>query len=363
MYVREREGRPVRRVVRGTCYVLALIVLAGCGQQASHRAAVLPAPLWQSYVSRFVSPEGRVIDTGQSGITTSEGQGYGMLLAVAADDRSRFERLWQWTQRHLGVRPDGLLAWRWRPAGQGHAAGVSDINNATDGDLLVAWALLRAARRWRHDAYEVAARHLAIAIRTTLVTATAIGPVLLPGEKGFVHAQTLTLNPSYWVFPALRALETVDPNPIWQQLRRSGRHLLAEVRYGPAGLPADWLDITAGVPRLSVHKPPRFGFEAIRVPLYWIWDGESANTPALLGVAAFIERPQAAAWVDLVSGQQAGYAPTPGERAVATLIRACLAPAPRTLPPDLDRLPEQADYYNASLILLARLAWATRCAA
>jgi endoglucanase len=93
---------------------------------------------WRDYKSRFISEQGRVIDTANGGISHSEGQGYGMLLAVAADDRAGFDALWGWTRANLMVRDDELIAWRWEPDKR---PAVADMNDAADGDLLVAWAL------------------------------------------------------------------------------------------------------------------------------------------------------------------------------------------------------------------------------
>jgi endoglucanase len=97
---------------------------------------------WRSYAARFIAPEGRVIDNANGGVSHSEGQGYGMLLAAKAGDAARFDALWRWTAHTLQIRKDGLLAWKWDPA----AKAVTDTNNATDGDILVAWALLDARR-------------------------------------------------------------------------------------------------------------------------------------------------------------------------------------------------------------------------
>ncbi|WP_239514610.1 glycosyl hydrolase family 8, partial [Klebsiella pneumoniae] len=79
--------------------------------------------------------------------------GYGMLLAVAAGARAAFERIWGWTRANLMVRSAALAAWRWAPD---HRPGVSDMNNATDGDILVAWALTEAAEAWGEPAYRTA---------------------------------------------------------------------------------------------------------------------------------------------------------------------------------------------------------------
>ena len=71
------------------------------------------ATAWTAWKARFVTDAGRVVDTGNQGISHSEGQGFGMLLAVAANDRPTFERIWGWTRANRMVRDDQLLAWRW----------------------------------------------------------------------------------------------------------------------------------------------------------------------------------------------------------------------------------------------------------
>lgn len=316
-------------------------------------AGCAPAPetdlepeLWAVYAARFVTAEGRVVDTGQGGITTSEGQGFAMLLAEAAGERDGFERLWTWTRRALDVREDGLLAWQWR-----EGEGVVDANNATDGDLLVAWALARAAGRWGEPAYAEAAAAIARAVRGGVVVESAVGPVLLPGREGFVHGEALTVNPSYWVFPAFTALDRVDPHPLWGRLAGSGDRLLAHARYTVAGLPADWLEIEGERIALATRKPPRFGFEAVRVPLYALWSGRDPRASPHLGVAAFLGGPRAAGWLDLRTEARAGFPPTPGQLAVSRLILDCIGGSSRPVPAGLP-----ADYYDASLVLLARVA-------
>ncbi|HAI06581.1 MAG TPA: endoglucanase, partial [Pantoea sp.] len=92
---------------------------------------------WDSFKSRFVTSEGRVIDTANNNVSHTEGQGYGMLLAVANDDRVTFDRLWQWTRSQLGNPQTDLFYWRYTP---GTANPVADKNNAADGDVLLAWA-------------------------------------------------------------------------------------------------------------------------------------------------------------------------------------------------------------------------------
>ena len=61
-----------------------------------------------------------------------------------------------------------------------------DGNNATDGDLFIAWALYRAGRQWNDAAYLQAGTEISRDIRAKLLGQSPHGPYLLPGERGFV---------------------------------------------------------------------------------------------------------------------------------------------------------------------------------
>src|SRR5207237_725785 len=50
----------------------------------------------ERFMRRYVDADGRVVRRDQGGDTVSEGQAYAMLLAVALDDRARFDRVWDW---------------------------------------------------------------------------------------------------------------------------------------------------------------------------------------------------------------------------------------------------------------------------
>ena len=114
---------------------------------------------WARYKARFIAPDGRLVDEAADGVSHSEGQGYGLVLAAYNEDSETFARLWAWTAANLEIRGDHLAAWRWRPRDTPH---VRDKNNATDGDLLIAWGLAEAGRRWRAPAYTAEARRIAL---------------------------------------------------------------------------------------------------------------------------------------------------------------------------------------------------------
>jgi endoglucanase len=165
---------------------------------------------WFLYRNQFLHESGRIIDTGNQGISHSEGQGYGMLMAVAAGDRDSFDRMWRWTERELFIRGDALASWKWDPAASPH---VVDANNATDGDLLIAWALLRARVKWGGDAYLERARQITEAVVAHTLVDTQHGPVLLPGAEGFREDDQPDgpiVNPSYWIFPAISDLGIIS---------------------------------------------------------------------------------------------------------------------------------------------------------
>ncbi len=251
-------------------------VLIGAGAAGLLAAAAGPAwakpfdgAAWRDYAQRFLLPEGRIVDTGNKGISHSEGQGYGLLLAESAGDRAAFDRILGWTQRNLMVREDGLSAWRWQPDG-----GVTDRNNASDGDILIAWSLLRAAQRWKTESYTSAAIAIVKALTPAVVAEQAGMTVLLPGRDGFRKGDSLILNPSYWVFPALRAFAALPGAAVWSKVADSGLVLLSKARFGSFQLPPDWVSLDVGgnvAPAEGFRK--QYGYDAVRVPLYLAWDG------------------------------------------------------------------------------------------
>ena len=161
---------------------------------AATQAEAAPPADWQSFKDRFVAADGRVIDTGNGGISHSEGQGYGLLFAERFGDRDVFDRLLGWTEANLRRRSDALHAWRYRP---GAAVPVDDWNNASDGDLLIAWALLRAGQRWGNQDYTDLGTAIATDLLALCVREVAGTTVLLPAASGFERPGRVIVNPSY----------------------------------------------------------------------------------------------------------------------------------------------------------------------
>ena len=238
------------------------------------------AGTWARYKDKFLKPEGRIIDDANGNISHSEGQGYGMLLAVLADDKAAFSSLWAWTQKNLMKRPDGLVSWKWEAD---KTPNITDANNASDGELLIAWALVEAADRWSTPEYRDAAQKMVIALDKAVGARSGFGRVLLPGADGFAakdREDGPVVNPSYWIFPALERLKPIAPSIDWDGYRASGYTLLRATRFGNANLATDWVSITGGKARPADGFPPRFSYNAVRIPLYLAW-AEKPNTEAL----------------------------------------------------------------------------------
>lgn len=341
MAKRARNVTPWLR--RGLEALVALIITLILIEPAMADAA------WERYKHDFLSMDGRIVDTGNGGISHSEGQGFGMLLAEWHNDQAAFDSLWQWTRRHLARNDRALFAWRFDPAAMPR---VSDTNNASDGDIFIAWALQRAAQRWNDPSYAAAAARIREAISHELVHDYAGYRVLLPGRQGFRGEDYVDLNLSYWVLPALQAFAQADPDAGWQRLIDDGVRLLEHGRFGRYRLPTDWLRLhTDGTLEPAPPWPSRFGFDAVRIPLYFAWAGE-LETPGIAPILAFWNDPSGqspAAWIDVLSEQRAPYAASRGVLAIRAL-----ANGKQSI---IVRAPRSGDsYYTASLLMLARAA-------
>jgi endo-1,4-beta-D-glucanase Y len=275
----------------------------------------LRAEDWAAYRDRFVMADGRVVDDANGAISHSEGQGYGLLLAFSAGDRGAFERIFDFTRNQMLIRDDGLAAWKWDPKASPH---IVDVNDASDGDILIAYALGLAGKAWDEPRYTAAATSLADAIGKHLLKRINGRIVLLPGVQGFAPPDrpqgTMVVNPSYWVYEAFPVLKELAPQHPWDELASAGAELAASARFGSAALPADWVEITATGLRPAEGFPAVFGYNAIRIPLYMVRAGITG--PFLDPYAG----PGAPAVVELTTGGKTDPLNDPGYRMIGALV-------------------------------------------
>ena len=230
-------------------------------------------PAWDSFRSKFVSDEGRVIDRSlPQHVTTSEGQSYALMFALIANDRASFDLILRWTENNLagGDLTGRLPAWDWGQRADG-SWGVIDANAAADADLWIAYALGEAGRLWNDPKYTALAELLAARIlREETADLPGLGLVLLPGPKGF-HSDDVTwrLNPSYLPMQVVRRFAVTYPESDWKKI--AGTSLEIIVRSAPFGFAPEWIDYQAGKGFVAVG-PAVSGtsFNAIRV---YLWAG------------------------------------------------------------------------------------------
>jgi endoglucanase len=279
---------------------LPLIMLfAGPAMAASVNTATAPAASlrvdpgtcapwarWEAFKAKFISADGRVIDLDSSDArTVSEGQAYGLFLALVANDRPEFDKILDLTQNILaqGDLTKHLMAWLWGKRSDS-TWGVIDDNSASDADLWLAYSLLQAGLIWHERRYTalgtVFARRI---LDEESARVPGLGWSVLPGKKGF-HPSTdvWRFNPSYVPLQVLRGLEaaSLDHDKL-QQIIASSVRLLIET--APRGFSPDWAQYHSAKAK-SGFAPDKAtnaqgSYNAIRV---YLWAGmlDSADPEA-----------------------------------------------------------------------------------
>ena len=277
--------RQVRLILRLGAVAIVLVsatIQEGC-------KAEQPWPLWDSYTARFLDGQGRVIDHNGQDKTTTEGEAYAMFFALVAGDRSRFDKLLDWTEANLaqGDLTVRLPAWSWGKAPDGGWR-VLDEHPAADADLWMAYTLCEAGRLWRNPRYEQLGKLMASRVATQeVVLVPGVGTTLIPGAQGFhPDQQTWFVNPSYMPPPLLAYFAKRNPAQPWGEVLDS----LPAILQTNGGFVMDWVSAGATGVKPSVNPgmlmtglssaAPVGSYDAIRM---YLWVGMS--DPKTRGVA------------------------------------------------------------------------------
>ncbi|MEM8665782.1 MAG: glycosyl hydrolase family 8, partial [Pseudomonadota bacterium] len=251
--------------------VLPAPALANSHLQA---APIISESEWASYTNRFLERNGRIVDIEKSGVSHSEGQGYGMILAVYANDEAGFRRMLNFTFNEMRGRKDGLISWLYNP--HTHPR-IADPNNASDGDVLVAYALVKAAVQWNDASYLKKAEPLIDAIGRHLLVRHGDMVLLKPAAFGFdphTHSDGPVVNLSYFIYGAFPLFAEINDRHPWIEAWQSGLMLTARSLAGREALAPDWITL-----RRERYMEPASGFakkssyDAVRIPLYMMLGG------------------------------------------------------------------------------------------
>lgn len=261
-------------------WLLCSCLAVGCGLATQQSFACDDWPLWRAYTDRFIQGDGRVVEFSAEGRTTSEGQAYALFFSLVSNDRERFERILDWTERNLVQGPLGehLPAWLWGRDDDGQWQ-VLDQNSASDADLWIAYTLLQAGRLWEEPDFSAQGKRLMTQIKSKeVITLPNLGPMLLPAPEGFrLNEGTWRFNPSYAPLHILRALTAYDPQGPWQPIADNTLAMIKAV--SPRGLVPDWVAYAQERGFLSDPVAGAVGsFDAIRV---YLWAGMLPNKDPL----------------------------------------------------------------------------------
>jgi endo-1,4-beta-D-glucanase Y len=304
----------------------AALGLAACGGGGGHtrgsasasgtareqHAGSSPTDAAEAFLNTYAVPNGRVVRIDQGDDTVSEGQAYGMLLAVAVGDRRRFDAIWAWTRQHL-ENSDGLFAFHWQ---DGH---VVDAQPATDADLDIARALLVGACRFGESSLRSQALRVGRAILAHEVARAGSLQVLLAGPWANL-GDHLVFDPSYADPTTLRALAQASGDPQFTAVSDGATTLVNELT---RPLPPDWAIVNkqTGQPTPvsaanSTSGPGLFSFDAPRTLVRF---AESSAPGARSAVARAWSVFSATPPADIVTQHQLSGAPAGSDKNPVTL--------------------------------------------
>lgn len=341
-------------------------VMAGLGALAGLGAATgVPAygqdadlevnlrDVWAAWQASNLDASGRVVDRFQEDASHSEGQAYGMLIAATVGDRRAFDSMETWARVNLAVRPDNLLAWRWLPNAPER---VPDTNNASDGDLFRAWALLKASRKFSVPEYRDIAQRIAADLVATCIVdlpGSKPMPLMLPAAQGFRTANGFIYNPCYSMPLAMTELATAFDMPVLARAARNAVDL--DGRLARDGVVPDWVEIEGADIRPAQNFSFNAGYEAMRIPLFLIWSGLKEHPAVLRYAEAQARAPagSAATVIDRKTGKILETSTEAGYKAVAALsVCAAQNTVGSAVPPFVPNDP----YYPATLHVMAMIA-------
>ena len=268
---------------RGTIRFLFLAFLTGFWARSAPAVSPYPygilpsmaadADLTSAYntwkTRRVVSAAcGKRVDNG--GGTYSEGMGYGMLMAAYLEpDDVLLKSFWDFYSANMDS--NGLMNWN---VSSGSCSNNSAMA-ATDGDIDVAAALIRAAKRWPASANNWSAKATAVlnAMHTHMVDSCN---GLTNGDTwgGCTNGSPKNYNPSYFRIGYLKSFDCFEGGTRWAAVRTQSYNVL-NYSYTNYALPPDWTQANGS------YGSGSYGYDACRMPwavgLDYLWWGNASS--------------------------------------------------------------------------------------
>ena len=255
--------------------------------QTAHNNTILSH--WSDWKTNYVTSVGagsgkrRVLFDGTPGQvqgnpatywSVSEGQGYGMLLAVYFGDQGLFDDVFAYFKSKLSS--NGLMGWKIDGAGT-----VLDTNNASDADEDVAAALCLAAKRWGGSSrFSYASEANVLINNLKLYDFWPDGWVKEGNWDGQPGDAVHVGNTSFFMPAWYRLYKENTGDSFWDTAISKGYSIMSQVAHPVTGLFPVGLSYTAATGIANTPAPTEvYQDDAVRIPwrvgLDWLWNGDS----------------------------------------------------------------------------------------
>jgi oligosaccharide reducing-end xylanase len=224
----------------------------------------------------------------------SEGQSYGMMIAVQMNMQTQFDKLWRFAQQRMQFATNDAwnryFRWQGQVTVNGNNINVNFGQNgpAPDGDEYFAAALYLADRRWGSNGginYEQEADALAGALLNNTGNAQGRVPIINAQSNMvvfFPQGNSASFSDPSYHLPAFYEIFAQDGNPAdanrWRQLANVSRQFFVQAANANTGLHPDYGNFN-GTPVAGTQG--QFRFDAWRVPMNmaidYAWTGPDAR--------------------------------------------------------------------------------------
>jgi oligosaccharide reducing-end xylanase len=226
---------------------------------------------WDYFKTELLQSSGAVLRTDDNTVV-SEGQSYGMMLAVQNNDKDPFDKIWSWTKTNMQPgNSQGLFAWKCTLAGE-----VIESSTAPDADVMIALALFFASHRFGDGAspynYSVQAKEICDRILEYEVSAD--------NYLAFCTENLTWFSPGYQMPAFYRLLAIYTGEPRWNQVAEKSYDLIfacLKESYGNLanGLVPDHCNKNGSLRSSGQY----FYYDAMRTPFFagqdQVWFGDS----------------------------------------------------------------------------------------
>lgn len=251
--------------------------------------------MYKRYMKAFSKKNGsdqmyiNTTDSTSSLRSLSESQGYGMVFTTLAGKQSDYDKLLLFFQKHQ-YSDTGLMAWKINMS-----SGTAEDNDATDGDLWIAYSLFKAYDRWGDKSYLRAGKTLASDIlkydynsETKMLTT---GNWVTSGSTAYYVVRTSDILPAFFT-----EINKYADDSRWSEINVSSLKIAQQVSAAnDSGLFPDVVIYKDGQTTLPKTSPldgssNYYSYNACRVPLNLAMTSDSNYHKVLLKMLDFFAK-------------------------------------------------------------------------